>query len=162
MGWVLAGRFCNQWPGVSDSVVVDASLAVKWLVEENDSDKAHAVLESWVTQDVTGITPHLMRFEVANALHRRVLRGELSIGDSTGMIARQLESRLELHRPPGLHVGALQLQANSGRAQPTTPTTWRWRRVSVANCGPPTRGSTGAASPNVDNLRWTGEFVTPE
>ena len=36
--------------GVKESVVVDASLAVKWLVEEDDSDKAHAALQSWVAQ----------------------------------------------------------------------------------------------------------------
>ena len=65
---------------MNGSVVVDASLAIKWLVEEDDSDKAHAVLQSWVAQDITRIAPHLMPFEVANALHRRVLRGELNIG----------------------------------------------------------------------------------
>ena len=95
--------------GVNGSVVVDASLAVKWLVEEDDSDKAHAALQSWVAQDITRIAPHLMPFEVANALHRRVLRGELNVGDSTRMVSRLLESRLELHQPPGLHVRALQL-----------------------------------------------------
>ena len=94
---------------MSGSVVVDASLAVKWLVEEDDSDKAHAALQSWVAQDITRIAPHLMPFEVANALHRRVLRGELNVGDSIRMIARLLASRLELHQPPGLHVRALQL-----------------------------------------------------
>ena len=95
--------------GVSGSVVVDASLAVKWLVEEDDSDKAHAALQSWVAQDITRIAPHLMPFEVANALHRRVLRGELNVGDSTRMIAQLLESQFQLHQPPGLHVRALQL-----------------------------------------------------
>ena len=49
-------------------------------IEEDDSDKAHAALQSWVTQDITRIAPHLMPFEVANALHRRVLRGELNVG----------------------------------------------------------------------------------
>ena len=94
---------------MSGSVVVDASLAVKWLVEEDDSDKAHAALQSWVAQDIARIAPHLMPFEVANALHRRVLRGELNVGDSARMIARLLESRLEFHQPSGLHVRALQL-----------------------------------------------------
>ena len=74
--------------GGNGSVVVDASLAIKWLVEEDDSDKAHAALQSWVAQDITRIAPHLMPFEVANALHRRVLRGELNVGDSIRMIAR--------------------------------------------------------------------------
>ena len=88
---------------MSGYVVVDASLAVKWLVEEDDPDKAHAVLESWVARDVTRIAPYLMAFEVANALHRRVLRGELNVGDSTRMSARVQESRLELQQPPGRH-----------------------------------------------------------
>ena len=48
--------------GVSGFIVVDASLAVKWLVEEDDSDKAHAALQSWVAQDITRIAPHLMPF----------------------------------------------------------------------------------------------------
>ena len=111
--------------GVNGSVVVDASLAVKWLVEEDDSDKGHAVLQSWVARDITRIAPHLMPFEVANALHRRVLRGELNVGDSARMMARLLESRLELHQPPSLHVRALQLasqlrqNAASRRSRPS-------------------------------------------
>ena len=77
---------------MNGSVVVDASLAVKWLVEEDDSDKAHAALQSWVARDVTRMAPYLMPFEVANALHRRVLRGELNVGDSSRMITRLLGS----------------------------------------------------------------------
>ena len=94
---------------MNGTVVVDASLAVKWLVEEDDSDKAHAALQSWVAQDITRIAPHLMPFEVANAIHRRVLRGELSVGDSARMITWLLASRLEFHQPPDLHSRALQL-----------------------------------------------------
>ena len=72
--------------GVNGSVVVDASLAVKWLVEEDDSDKARAALQSWVAEDITRIAPYLLPFEVTNALHRRVLRGELNVGNSVLMI----------------------------------------------------------------------------
>ena len=147
---------------MSGSVVVDASLAVKWLVEEDDSDKAHAVLESWVAQDVTRIAPHLMPFEVANALHRRVLRGELNIGDSTRMIARLVESRLELHHPPGLHARALQLasQLNQGAAYDAH----YLALAESVDCELWTADERfyRAASQNVDNLRWKGEFVAPE
>ena len=104
--------------GVNGSVVVDASLAVKWLVEEDDSDKAHAALQAWVVQGITRIAPYLMPFEVANALHRRVLRGELNVGDSTRMIARLLESSLELHQPPGLHARALRLASQLNQNAP--------------------------------------------
>ena len=94
---------------MTEFVVVDASLAVKWLVDEDDSDKAHAVLESWVTHDVTRIAPYLMPFEVANVLHRRVVRGELSVSNGARMMTRLLGSRLELHQSTGLHVRALEL-----------------------------------------------------
>ena len=97
-------------------VVVDASLAVKWLVDEEDSDKAHAVLESWEIQDVSRIAPYLMPFEVANALHRRVARGELSVGNSARMMTRLLGSRLELHQSPGLHVRALEMASELRQA----------------------------------------------
>ena len=97
-------------------VVVDASLAVKWLVDEEDSDKAHTVLESWVAQDVSRIAPYLMPFEVANALHRRVARSELSLGNSARMMTRLLGSRIELYQSPSLHVRALELASQLSQA----------------------------------------------
>ena len=148
--------------GVNGSVVVDASLAVKWLVEEDDSDKAHAALQSWVAQDITRIAPHLMPFEVANALHRRVLRGELNVSDSIRMIARLLASRLELHQPPDLHVRALQLasQLKQGAAYDA-------HYLALAEsfgCELWTADERfyRAASPSIDNVHWIGEFSVPE
>ena len=148
--------------GVSGSVVVDASQAVKWLVEEDDSDKAHAALQSWVAQDITRIAPHLLPFEVANAPHLGVLRGELSVGDSIRMIARLLESRLELHQPPGLHVRALQLasQLNQNAAYDA-------HYLALAEsfgCELLTADERfyRAASPSIENVCWLGEFAAPE
>ena len=148
--------------GVNGSVVVDASLAAKWLVEEDDSDKAHAVPESWVAQDITRIAPHLLPFEVANAIHRRVVRGELNVADSIRMMARLLASRLELHEPPGLHIRALQLasQLNQNAAYDA-------HYLALAEsfgCELWTADERfyRAASSSVDNVRWLGDFVAPE
>ena len=94
---------------VSASVVVDASVAVKWLVEEDDSDIAHALLRSWESQGVVYVAPCLIAFEVANALHRRVALGELTIRDCAHMIETLLASQLQLHHAPGLHGAALRL-----------------------------------------------------
>ena len=148
--------------GVNGSVVVDASLAVKWLVEEADSDKAHAALQSWVAQDITRIAPHLMPFEVANALHRRVLRGELNVGDSIRMMARLLASRLELHQPPDLHVRALQLA--SLLKQNAAYDAHYLALAENFGCELWTADERfyRAASPSIDNVRWLGEFVAPE
>ena len=57
--------------GVSGFVVVDASVAVKWLVKEEHTDKALAILHAWHDEEVTPAAPYLLPFEVANALHRR-------------------------------------------------------------------------------------------
>ena len=147
---------------MSGSVVVDASLVVKWLVEEDDSDKAHATLQSWVARDVTRIAPHLMPFEVANALHRRVLRGELNAGDGIRMMARLLASRLELHQPPDLHVRALQLA--SQLKQSAAYDAHYLALAESVGCELWTADERfyRAASPSIANVRWLGEFVAPE
>ena len=147
---------------MSSYVVVDASLAVKWLVDEDDSDKAHAVLQSWVAQDITRVAPHLMPFEVANALHRRVLRGELDLGNGARMIALLLESRLELHHPPGLHVRALQLA--SQLKQGAVYDAHYLALAESVGCELWTADERfyRATSPSVDNVRWIGEFGAPE
>ena len=96
-------------------VVVDASLAVKWLVEENDSDRADRILETWESQDIRVAAPSLMPFEVTNALHRRVVRGDLTVEMAAGLIDSLFLSRLELHETQHLHRGALELASRLGQ-----------------------------------------------
>ena len=146
---------------MSGSVVVDASLAVKWLVEEDDSDKAHAILQSWVDQDITRIAPYLMPFEVANVLHRRVLRGELSVDDIIRMIARLLESRLELHQPPGLHVRALQLASQLNQSAAYDAHYLALAESVGCELWTADERFYRAVSLGIDNVRWIGEFGVP-
>ena len=146
---------------MNGSVVVDASLAVKWLVEEDDSDKAHAALESWVAQDITRIAPHLMPFEVANALHQRVRRGELSVDDSTRMMARLLESRLELHQPPNLHARALQLASQLRQGAAYDAHYLALAESLDCELWTADRRLYEAANSGVATLRWIGEFEAP-
>jgi predicted nucleic acid-binding protein len=49
-------------------VVLDASVAVRWVVDEAGSGEAAALLE----QDIAWITPRLLLTEVASALRRKV------------------------------------------------------------------------------------------
>ena len=147
---------------MNGSVVVDASLVVKWLVDEDDSDKAHAVLQSWVVQDITRISPNLMPFEVANALHRRVVRGELSVKDSTRMISRLLESRLELHQTSGLHVRALQIASQLRQGAAYDAHYLALAESFGCELWTADQRFYRAASSGVDNVRWIGEFSSPE
>lgn len=143
---------------MSGSVVVDASLAIKWLVEEDDSDKAHALLQFWVTQDIDRIAPFLMPFEVVNALHRRVLRGELNVDHCIRMMTQLLESQLELHHPPSIHVRALQLASQLGQGAVYDSHYLALAESIGCELWTADQRFYRAASPIIGNVRWVGEF----
>ncbi len=63
-------------------LVVDASVAVKWLVEEEGSESAARLLEG----DYDLHAPRLMISEIANALWRKVRLGEIGRGEA-GVLA---------------------------------------------------------------------------
>lgn len=63
-------------------MIVDASVAFKWLVEEEDSGTAR----SWLAREALR-APRLILAEIGNALWKRQMRGDLSDADGA---ARQL------------------------------------------------------------------------
>ena len=68
-----------------NSVVIDASVAIKWVVDEADSDAAVAVLESRSL-----LSPDLLIAECANILWKKVWRRELTT-DEAIIAARTLQ-----------------------------------------------------------------------
>ncbi|MFQ5875541.1 MAG: type II toxin-antitoxin system VapC family toxin, partial [Dehalococcoidia bacterium] len=96
---------------MNGSVVVDASLAVKWLVNEVHTEKAFALARSWAQSDVQPVAPYLMPVEVSNALHRRVVRGDVSLEAATRLLDGLLDAGIELREPAGLHRRAIELAA---------------------------------------------------
>ena len=94
---------------MNDQVVVDASLAFKWLVKEIHTDQANDPGRLWNSQGARIAAPYLMPVEATNALHRRVARGELTVEAATQRMRSLLSSGLELHQPPQLHRRALEL-----------------------------------------------------
>ena len=63
-------------------VVVDASVVVKWLVDEEDSDRARRLL---VTEPDIHV-PRLMASEVANSLARRARQGNIEPAGATAHV----------------------------------------------------------------------------
>ena len=64
-------------------LVVDASVAVKWLIAEDESEAAHRVVASG--DDLHA--PRLMASEIANALWRKVRLGEVERGRAGALMA---------------------------------------------------------------------------
>lgn len=147
---------------MSGSVVVDASLAVKWLVREEGTDKALNILRAWHEEEVTLAAPHLLPFEVANALHRKVVRGELSVEDSARMILQLLGSRLELHQTTGLHARALELASELQQGAVYDAHYLALAEEFSCELWTADQRFYRAVSTHVHNVRWLGDFVVPE
>jgi predicted nucleic acid-binding protein len=60
-------------------VVVDASLAVKWVVDEPYSSEARALLDRWGDDGRRLLAPALFLYEVTNVLAKRIQRRQLTL-----------------------------------------------------------------------------------
>jgi len=63
---------------MSNVVVVDASLALKWVLAEPDSNTAVILLNKWTDKGISVIAPALFTYEVTNILYRQVVAGKLT------------------------------------------------------------------------------------
>ena len=96
-------------------VVVDASVAVKWVLREPHTAEALALAEQWAAAGIKPAAPSLFLVEVTNVLHRRTLAGDVSIGDARQMLAAILSVGVEIREGPGIHVRALELASELHR-----------------------------------------------
>ena len=147
---------------VNEFVVVDASLAFKWLVEEEDSDDAESLLQSWERRGIAPIAPPFMPFEVVNALHRRVARAELTIESAVFLIGTRLIPLMQLHRSPEIHRRALELASELG--QGAVYDSHYLALAEILDCEMWTADERfyRSASPVSARLHMLSEFVAPE
>jgi predicted nucleic acid-binding protein len=64
------------------NIVVDASVAAKWLLAEVDTDKAAALFQAWVAKRIGLLAPEILPVEVSSALWKRVMRGLLPVAEA--------------------------------------------------------------------------------
>ena len=67
---------------MSNVIVVDASLALKWIIREPDSGIAKTLLKRWNADRTDIIAPCLFAYEITNILYRQVVTGKLSYGET--------------------------------------------------------------------------------
>lgn len=78
------------------TTVLDASVVAKWLLPEQDSNKAAAVLSAWNKGALTPLAPDLLSGEIANTLWKTAARGLIENGDATRLFMRFEALRLPL------------------------------------------------------------------
>lgn len=80
-------------------VVVDTSIAIKWVIDEEDSDLAEALLLEWSSNGITLYAPSLLTYELSNVLYRNIRKGAISIADARRAFAKIRLTGIELDFP---------------------------------------------------------------
>ncbi len=76
---------------MNNKVVVDANIALKWVLTEADSQIAKALLAEWKQKKMIVRVPTLLTYEVTNILYREVIAGRITsetAKDGINMILR--------------------------------------------------------------------------
>ena len=85
-------------------------MAVKWILEEERSDRADALYDATVEAGQPIIAPPLLPLEVTNILRQRMRAQDgISLTRATEHLAAFLALPIEFHNPVGLHHEALVL-----------------------------------------------------
>ena len=90
------------------TVVVDASVALKWVLQEEYTAEALALRDQWQRDSELILAPPIFRSEVTNVLHRRARRGELTHPEARHLLATLLPA-VATAEPRELHDRALQV-----------------------------------------------------
>lgn len=80
-------------------VVVDTSLALKWIIKEHDSYIARALLIQWINQDVVLLAPTLLMYEITNKLHQILNRGNITQAEVRKTLRDMLDIEIVLELP---------------------------------------------------------------
>ncbi len=149
---------------MSNVVVVDASIALKWILNETDSSTALALLADWNIREIEVHAPSLLVYEVTNALYRRVRKGEIPFYDARRGLTEIIYKVVDIDVPedPEFNIRAIELGqqfglpaaydshylalAESKECELWTADTRLWNS---------TRGK-------LDWLRWLGDYPTSQ
>jgi predicted nucleic acid-binding protein len=101
---------------MSNVVIVDASIAIKWTLNESDSSAALALLAHWNDEEIEVLAPALLAYEVTNALYRRVCKGEIPFEDARRGLTEIIFKVVEFDFPedPDFNIRAMELGQQFG------------------------------------------------
>lgn len=99
----------------ASALVVDASVAVKWILPEPEHEQADAILRAYQDEKLDLLAPYLLVSEVANVLWKRIRRAELSARAAARCFEQLLRSCPLLVDSPSVSRSALELAAAHDR-----------------------------------------------
>lgn len=87
---------------------MDASLALKWVVEEEHTPEAWSLLDGWRKEGTDVLAPSLFFYEIANALTKRMRRGEFTLDQTAGRMRLLAAAGPTLWSDLALHLRAIE------------------------------------------------------
>ena len=101
---------------MKDVVVVDASIALKWVQVEADSATALALVTEWVNNSMTVLAPGLLIYEITNVLYKNVRKNLITLDGARDALREIFLSKLELDfsEDPAQSIRALELAHRFG------------------------------------------------
>lgn len=100
---------------MSSVLCPDASLSLKLVLPEADSDLARALWTGWLEQQVVLIVPKLWGYEVTSVLRNHVYRNLLSPELADDAFAKMHQLTVQMLDPVGLHQRAWELARHFNR-----------------------------------------------
>ncbi len=90
-------------------ICVDASVAAKWVLAEEFSDKASALYRACVDAAVAIVAPPLLAIEVTNIIRQRMRREGMALAEARRLLRRFQTFAVAVHVPGQLYDQALVL-----------------------------------------------------
>jgi len=94
---------------VKSKICVDASLALKLVLPESDSDLAQAQWQDWVGAAVEIIAPDLFTYETTSVLRNRVYRKEITQSEADEALRILASLDITYHQPGAIRQSAWEL-----------------------------------------------------
>ena len=143
---------------MNDYVVVDASLAIKWVLKEPYAEQALSLAEEWAVGGTRPSAPCLLLVEATNVLHRRAMLGHISLSQARQLLAGLLAMGIEIRESPQIHFRAMELAQELQR--PAVYDTHYLALADILGCDLWTADERffNSIKERQPRIRWLGEF----
>lgn len=99
---------------IINKVVVDASVALRWVLKDEKEPQADALLHQWAISLTDILVPPLFLSEITNALYISVRRQRLNSDEAKLALQTILQLGTKVVEPPELYLRSLELAVNYG------------------------------------------------
>lgn len=96
---------------MGDTIIIDANIALKWVLNESDSNLAEALLIELNRKGIVMYAPALLTYEVTNILYQHVRKGTITLEKAKEAIKDVLSTglKVEFAQDTTLNIKALEL-----------------------------------------------------